>query len=152
MAPEPTTWTVHLAARQPRKTAVALGVVLLALFGVWMLARGVWPGPGVVLIVGLAALLLLSSIAEFLLPQRYTLDADGAHLRAPGNARLLPWSQVRRVYLRRDGIKLSPLAAGGWAEAYRGVMLRSYDREALWTQVQAWLQAAGVSPEVIEER
>ena len=59
---------------------------------------------------------------------------------------------MRRVYLRPDGIKLSPLTTRGWAESYRGVLLREADRGALLARVQAWLDAAGVHPEIIEER
>lgn len=148
--PETTTWTVHLAARRPGKAVVAVIIVALALSGVAMLASS-WGPSGVLLIVLLSALLLLGSIAEYLLPVTYTLDASGAHSRLFGSRRTLPWANVRRVYLRPDGIKLSPLTGKNWAESYRGVMLRSDDHDALLAELRAWFAAMSITPEIIEE-
>ncbi|HEY3417373.1 MAG TPA: hypothetical protein VGM23_10865, partial [Armatimonadota bacterium] len=111
--PEPTTWTIHPAARRPAKAVGAVLIILAALFAVKALG-GSW------VLIALAALLLVGSIAEFLFPVTYTLDADGAHARHLGSHRVVPWERVRRVYPRRSGIKISPLAVPGWAEAYRG--------------------------------
>ncbi|OPZ79759.1 MAG: hypothetical protein BWY76_03497 [bacterium ADurb.Bin429] len=149
--PEPMTWTVHLAAQRPGRAAVAILLIVLALFGVNALAPAQWGEGGRVLMLLLTALLLFASVAEFLLPVTYTLDAGGAQARLPGSTRLLPWARVRRVYLRPDGIKLSPLVASGWMEQYRGVFLRTYDREAVLCAVRAWLADAGVTPEFVED-
>jgi len=149
--PEPTTWTLHLAARRPGRAIVALIIIFLTLFAVAFFTQG-WNLGGKILILGLAVLLLLSSIAEFMFPVTYTLDAEGAHARLPGSHRVLAWNRVRRVYLRPDGIKLSPLAARGWIESYRGVLLRTPSRDEVLEQVRAWLDAAGVSPEIEEDR
>ncbi len=102
------------------------------------------------LLVVLAAVLLFGSIAEFLLPVTYALDADGAHARFLLAHRILPWTQVRRVYLVPDGIKLSPLAVRSWAEGYRGVLLRTPDRDAVLAQIHAWVEQTG-SPPVMDE-
>lgn len=149
--PESTTWTLHLAARQPGRAIVALVIIFLTLFAVAFFMQG-WNLGGKILILALAVLLLLSSIAEFLFPVTYTLDAEGAHVRLPGSHRVLAWNRVRRVYLRLDGIKLSPLAARGWIESYRGVFLRTPSRDEVLEQVRAWLDAAGVTPEIEEDR
>lgn len=133
-----------MAAQYPGKAVTAVAVIIFGLFAIAALGAP-W------LVVALAALLLFGSIAEFLLPVTYTLDADGAHARHLGSHRILPWERLRRVYLRPNGIKLSPLTVSGWADAYRGVMLRTPDRDAALAQVRAWMQAAGVSPEIIEE-
>jgi len=133
-----------LAARRPGRAVAALIVIMLALFGIH--ALGATP-----LLLIIAAVLLLASIAEFLLPVTYTLDAEGAHMRQLLNHRILPWPQVRRVYLTRNGIKLSPLVARTLAENYRGVQLRTFDRDATLELVRAWLDAAGVSPEIVED-
>lgn len=142
--PEPSTWTIHLAKKRPGKAVVAIIIIILALFAV----QTVWQNW---ILIALAALLLIGSLAEFFFPVTYTLDERGASSRHFGSYRILPWSQVRRVYLFRHGIKLSPLGARSWAETYRGVMLRMTDREAVLAHIQAWLDAAGVTPSIIED-
>ncbi|MHB9109327.1 MAG: hypothetical protein ACYDCO_19910 [Armatimonadota bacterium] len=150
--PKSTTWTLHLAVRRPGRAIVSLLIIFITLFAVAAFVPDAWGLGGKILMLGLAVMLLLSSIAEFLLPVTYTLDAEGAHARLPGSHRVLAWDRVRRVYLRPDGIKLSPLAARGWIESYRGVFLRTPERDAVLEQVRAWLDAAGVSPEIEEEK
>lgn len=140
-------WTVHLAARRPRATVLAILLILLGLFAVRALGGPALP-PAIYLI---AALVLLGSIAEFLFPVTYTLDERGAHARHFGSRRVLAWADVRRVYLRPDGIKLSPLARPDWREAYRGVLLRTPERDAVLAQARAWLATAGVTVDVVEE-
>jgi len=118
--------------------------IFFGLFAVYAIGRH-W------VFVVLAAVLLIGAVAEFLFPVTYRLDEQGASSRHFGSWRVLPWTQVRRVYLFPNGIKLSPLPARGWAEAYRGVTLRMADRDAVLARVRAWLEAAGVSPRIIEE-
>ena len=149
--PEMKSWRVHLAARRPGRAVAAIVIILLGLSAVSALALPRWGMAGKLLLVLLAAVLLFSSVAEFLFPVSYTLDADGAHARYPGSSRTLAWKRVRRVYLRPDGIKLSPLVVRDWAETYRGVMLRTDEPDAVLADIRAWLADAGVSPEVIEE-
>ncbi|MHB9133276.1 MAG: hypothetical protein ACYDBB_19575 [Armatimonadota bacterium] len=149
--PEPTTWRIHLAARKPRKMIIAVIIILLGMFAIAGEVLPQW-GPGALLpILLLTLLLLVGSIAEFLFPVTYTLDADGAHARHWGSHRILPWASVRRVYFLPDGIKLSPLTTQSLAESYRGVMLRTPEPKAVYAQIQEWLDAAGVRPEVIGE-
>jgi hypothetical protein len=142
--PEPTTWTIHLARRRPGLTAAVLLVLFFGLvavqatFGSWVLTV-------------LATVLIIGNIAEFLFPVTYRLDARGASARQFFSYRILPWAQVRRVYLSPNGIKLSPLAARSWAETYRGVELRTPDRESVLAQVRAWLEAEGVTPRFSED-
>jgi len=145
------TWTIHLAARRPGRAVLLLIIIGLALFGVAALLPAAWTLPGRLMLLALSALLLIGSIAEFLLPVTYTLDGDGAHARHLGSHRVLPWHRVRRVYLRPDGIHLSPLSTRSWAASYRGVTLRTPDRDAVLAQVRAWTDHAGVTPEISEE-
>ncbi|MHB9025605.1 MAG: hypothetical protein ACYC7E_15790 [Armatimonadota bacterium] len=142
--PEPTTWTIHAAARKPAKAAVAVLIILVALLAVNALG-GTWVH------LVLAALLLVGSIAEFLFPVTYTLDAAGAHSRHLGSHRVVPWERVRRVSLRPRGVKISPLPAPGWAEAYRGVLLRTVERDTIVRDVHAWLESVGSDAETVEE-
>jgi hypothetical protein len=151
-SPESTSWTLHLAAHRPARAIVAIIIIFFALYGVALFIPPDWSAGGKAVILCLAGLLLLISIAEFLLPVTYTLDAEGAHARLPGTHRVLAWNRVRRVYLQPDGIKLSPLAARGWVESYRGVLLRTQRRDVVLEQVRAWLDAAGVTPMFEEEQ
>lgn len=144
--PEPTNWTVHLAARRPWRAVAALLLIICGLFALHAL------GERSALVLGVSALILLAAIAEFLLPISYSLDAAGASVRLLGSRRLFPWGRVRRVYLRRNGIQLSPFAMQNWLENYRGVLLRSSNPPELLAKVRAWLQYAGVTVEIIEER
>ena len=149
--PEVKSWTVHLAARQPGRTLIVVVLILLALSAVAMLTGPQWGVGGKLLLLLVVAVLLVGSVAEFLFPVTYTLDAAGAHAHHLGSRRILAWERVRRVYLRPDGIKISPLGMQNWAEAYRGIMLRTAERDAVLADIQAWLARAGISPEIIEE-
>jgi hypothetical protein len=144
-----------MAAQQPARAAVAVLVILLGMAAVAAMveiARPAGWGTGALLLMELlAALVLFGSVAEFLLPVTYTLDASGAHARHLGSHRVLPWARVRRVYQTSAGVKLSPLPASGWAEGFRGVLLRTRDREAVLATIRAWLTEAGVPASVVEE-
>jgi hypothetical protein len=142
--PAPITWTVHLAKRRPGR---AVAVVLCILLG----AMAVAALGGSPVLVALAIVLLTTAVAEFLLPVTYGLDAEGAHVRFLFAHRVLRWSRVRRVYLRPNGLTLSPLARSGWTEAYVGVTLRTRERDAVARDVRAWLASAGVEAEFDED-
>ena len=144
MTLEPTSWTIHLAARRPWR---AVGAVLFIIFGLF--ALHVMGASGVVL--ALAAVILLVSIAEFLLPVTYSLDADGAQVKLLGSRRIFLWARVRRVYLRRNGVQLSPFTMPNWLDNYRGMLLRDSHPADLLARVRAWLRKAGVTAEIIEE-
>lgn len=150
-APAPRRWTIHLAAVHPKHALLVVLVIVLTLSTVMLLIP---PNAGVggrVLFLALALLLLLGATGEFLFPVTYQLDAEGAHARFLGSHRVLAWGRVQRVYVYPDGIKLSPLAAPGFLETYRGVRLRTPERDAVLADVRAWLAEAGVSPTVVED-
>lgn len=140
----PTVWTVHLARQRPGRAIVSLAMIALV---VVFIAR--WSGSA--LMTALSALLLAGSISEFLLPVTYTLDPEGAHQRHWFSHRVLSWQRVHRVYMRPDGIKLSPLVVHSWVDSYRGIFLRTDDRDAVLCTVQEWLEIVGVTPDYIEE-
>ncbi len=110
-------WRVHLAASQPTRAAVVVGVIGL----VAGLAARLWPGP---LLPFGVALALLNTVAEFLLPIAYRLTPEGAEMRCFLTRRVIAWSSVRRAYLFADGVKLSPLERRSRRDAFRGVFLR----------------------------
>ncbi len=109
-------WTVHLARRDPRKTAAALltaaaGAVVAGL-GFRSLAAGI-----------LTVVLLLGSLSDYLLPVRYRLGPEGIEARGLLFRRKMQWSQVRRILRDPAGVKLSPLPRHSRREAYRGIYL-----------------------------
>lgn len=123
-------WTVHLLLKDPRKGwGILAGVAAAATLG-WMTFGG-WVG-GI-----LGSALVLSAVAEFLLPIRYRLTSEHAAC-SYGLARLaLPWSAVRRIIDNGDSIRLSPFRRPSRLDAFRGVEIRfgpagsSCDRDAI---------------------
>lgn len=128
-------WTVHLLRQDPRKLwGVLAGTLAASVLG-WMTFGG-WIG------AVLGAVLVLSAVAEFLLPIRYRLTSQQATC-SYGLARLgLPWSAVRRVIDAGDSVRLSPFRRPSRLDAFRGVLIRfgshgsSGDREAVMAIVR----------------
>lgn len=114
------TWRVHLLREDPPKLAGILAAALLVVASAFAVFHNIVPGL-------VAALLLLVSLAEYLLPLTFTLDPRGAHV-ACGSVEWLSieWKAVRSVYRTSYGIKLSPFADPKTArmEQCRGVRLR----------------------------
>ena len=118
--PDLLSWRVHLAARSPRKAAIAALAILLA----GVLAHLAWPGlPLGLITVGL----LFLSAADFFLPIHYRITDRDISLRSGLSLRRLPWSQVRRQARDPHGILLSPLQRPSRLDAFRGVYLRLPD-------------------------
>ncbi len=140
--PEPISWTIHQAAQRPLRGLVVVAVIICGMAGVNIL--GAHP-----VIIALAGLLLLGSVAEFLLPVTYILDQGGAHLRFWGCHRVIPWTRVRRVIIFPHAIKLSPLSRNSPLDAYRGVLLQVLDDDKVKSLISEWLQQAGA--EYVEE-
>jgi hypothetical protein len=123
-------WSVHLARRQPRKTAW-----LLAMIGFAAVAAGV--GFGSVVLGLLAGVLLVASVADYLFPVRYTMDSDGVSARGLWQRRHMKWRQVRRVIRDEAGVKLSPLPRPSRLDAYRGIYawIREHDQDEVMAAI-----------------
>lgn len=121
-APEPFEWTVHLAARQPRRTMAAL-LLCGAALALSYLAFG---SPVFTLLVGAS---LFGSLADFFLPVRYRLTPKGAEARHLWPFAALEWKQVKRRLMSKEGLKLSPLSRSSRLDAYRGILLRFGDED-----------------------
>lgn len=129
-------WSVWLAKRDPVRAA---GTVLLAL-AAGGLAAYVFRSPVAAVV---AAALLLGAVGEFLLPVEYRLTAEGAEARNLCYWRKIAWTEVKRVALGEEGIKLSPLACDSPREAFRGVLLRfAGNRQDVIAAVQRFRDAA----------
>jgi len=109
-------WTVHLARRRPRQAAAVVVVILAA-----SLVAGL--GFRSALFGALAAVLLVASVSDYLLPVHYRLDGAGARAAGVIHRRRMGWEQVRRAARDSLGVKLSPLGHPSRLEAYRGIYL-----------------------------
>jgi hypothetical protein len=113
-------WTVHLAARQPKRAFAVAGVCLFALFLSFAAFRSV----SFTILMGAV---LFSSLSDFFLPVHYRLTETGAEARHLWTFARIEWKQVKRRLMSNEGIKLSPLRRTSRLDAYRGVFLRFGD-------------------------
>lgn len=133
------TWRVHLARRQPLRAAAAAFFVIASAAA----AYGLWLHP---LAAAVTGFLVLSAVAEFLLPISYRIGPDGVWCRSFLSLRHLAWPDVKRCYRDARGVKLSPLSRRSRLEAYRGIYLwLGDDGEAAVAAVRRYL-AEGRSP------
>lgn len=75
----------------------------------------------------IAFVIILGATAEFWLGTVYRIDETGASAKTGVSLSKIEWSNVKRVVIANDGIKVSPLAEPGRLSAFRGVFLRFGD-------------------------
>jgi hypothetical protein len=126
-------WTVHLAARQPRRAAVTCLVCALVVGA----ASRVGDLP---LLPFAAALALLTTLSDFFFPVTYRLDAEGVASTCLTRRRHMTWPQVRHLYVSSNSVRLSPLPKGHRLEHLRGmiVLLPPEGQEAILEGLRAW--------------
>ncbi len=107
-------WTAHPARRRPQDAMLAACVVLLTAYAVLV-------GLGSALLAALAAVLLVGSIAPFLVPTRYRIDDEGLSERRLLVRRSRPWSELRRVEVGPAAARVSPYARPRWLDRYRAI-------------------------------
>lgn len=128
-------YEIRLFERAPQKlaiiavAAVAVGIVGYVMFQHILLA-----------VVGFFAILFAT--AEFWMPVRYVLDEKGATARCGMSTTAIEWSDIRRVVVGEEGIKLSPLEDSGKLSPFRGVFLRDGHRRE---DVLAWVRRSVAS-------
>jgi hypothetical protein len=114
-------WTVRLWEKAPSKRYVVLAAALGAgAVGVLWLQQPIFG------FIGIGA--ILGSTTEFWLPIRYVLDEKGASMRCGISVSAIEWSDVRRVLVTDEAVKLSPLESESKLSPFRGVTLRFGDR------------------------
>ncbi len=72
----------------------------------------------------IAAAVLTASLGRYLLPTSYELREDGAVVHFLGRGRRVPWGEVKRVEVGRDGVFLSPFPERSRLDSFRGTFLR----------------------------
>lgn len=94
-----------------------------------MLAAGVVFATAYAVLVGLrspllaavAVVLVVASIAPFLLPTRYRLDDEQLSEHRLFVRRARRWSELRRVEVGRTAARVSPYAQPRWLDRYRAI-------------------------------
>ena len=109
-------WTAHPARRRPQDIFLVAAVVLVSAWAVLVTLESP-------LLAGLAALILVVSVAPFLLPTHYRLDDDGIEERRVFTTRRRAWSELRRVQLGPGAALVSPFARKSWRDRRRGLYL-----------------------------
>jgi hypothetical protein len=125
-------WSVRPVAIRPGRGVAALCMVAVVAGATFLLA-----GP----ILGALALLLLGgSIAPYFVTARYELSPETVAVESPFQRVRRPWSDIRRVYVGRDGVSLSPFRRYHVLEPYRSIMLRYGEHRE---EVLAWVRRFG---------
>ena len=134
-------WHVNLWRRNP-----AGAVLVVVLQGVLVLA--LWrPGePALPAAAGLVAFDL--AVVDAVMVGRYRVDARGVARRTLLGWQSIPWAGIRRGRVTRHGMFVTPLATGGWRDAFRGLWLPIPDahpeRDALLAELRRRLAGHGL--------
>ncbi len=113
-------WRTHRLREDPWRLAIVAPCIVVA---GWAGASLFGWGGGVA-----AALVVVASVSEYLFPVKHILTSRKGSVRCLLNRAEILWSDVRRVWVTDDGVKLSPLENRSRREAYRGVFLRFGNR------------------------
>lgn len=132
--PAPLKWDVRLSEAEPwKRTVVWIVAVVAATLG-WALMRS-----PLFALIGAGA--VLASTAEFWMPIRNRIDAQGAHVRVGFSTTSMDWESVKRIVMADEGVKLSPLEKTGGMSAFRGVYLRfGNHREEILDRLSSYLE------------
>lgn len=119
-------WTAHPARRRPRDLALVAAVLFLTTGAVLVSFESLF-------MTGLAAVILILSIASFLFPTRYRLSDEGIEERRLGVRRARRWAELRRLEIGPGAALVSPLARKSWLDRSRGFLLLfdGADRQAV---------------------
>jgi len=109
-------WRIFLLGRHPGRGVLALGVCAVTLGFVHSLGGSAW-------ITGFAAFVLLASLANFLLPTRYRLDATHVLVRNPLYHRRRAWTEFRAFSHEGDRAHLRTLPHESRLDHYRGMLV-----------------------------
>ena len=107
-------WTAHPARRRPQDAMLAACVVFATAYAVLV-------GLESALLAALAVVLLVASIAPFLVPTRYRIDDERLSERRLFVRRSRAWSELRRVDVGAAAARVSPYARPRWLDRYRAI-------------------------------
>ncbi|HEU5057257.1 MAG TPA: hypothetical protein VFU21_12060 [Kofleriaceae bacterium] len=124
-------WTAHPARRRPRDLALVAAVLFLTAGAVLVSFESVF-------MTGLAAAIVLLSIASFLFPTHYRLTDEGIEERRLGMRRARRWADLRRLEIGPGAALVSPFAKKSWLDRSRGFLLLfdGADRQAVVAELR----------------
>jgi hypothetical protein len=109
-------WTAHPARRRPQDVFLVAAVVMVSAWAVLVALDSPF-------LAGLAALILVLSVAPFLVPTHYRLDDDGVEERRLWTRKRRAWSDLRRLQVGPGAALVSPFASKSWLDRTRGILL-----------------------------
>ncbi|MEX1223793.1 MAG: hypothetical protein WEA31_04515 [Pirellulales bacterium] len=115
-APSPVVWRSWPLRDEPAAAWLTAAVMVVLAVGVIVATGSGWLGLFAVLAIGLA-------MWRLFVPIEYHLGARGLRQTLFGRSRLIAWSQIRVVEVRRCGILVYPDAYFGPLRAMRGVYI-----------------------------
>lgn len=124
-------WTAHPARRRPRDLALVAAVLFLTTGAVLVSFESLF-------MTGLAAVILIVSIASFLFPTHYRLSDEGVEERRLGMRRARRWADLRRLEIGPGAALVSPFARKSWLDRTRGFLLLfdGADRQAVVAELR----------------
>ncbi len=124
-------WTAHPARRRPRDLALVAAVLFLTTGAVLVSFESLF-------MTGLAALILVLSVASFLFPTHYRLSEEGIEERRLGVRRARRWADLRRLEIGPGAALVSPFARKSLLDRTRGFLLLfdGADRQAVVDELQ----------------
>lgn len=136
-------WTAHPARRRPRDLALVAAVLFLTTGAVLVSFESLF-------MTGLAAVILVLSVASFLFPTRYRLSDEGIEERRMGVSRARRWAELRRLEIGPGAALVSPFARKSWLDRTRGFLLLfdGADRQAVVDELRRRMGPAGSSPSI----
>ena len=119
--PASPTGTVEWTTRPWREHRAAAALAVLAALALWLLAARLLPGePLAAAVLGLA---VLGSLAPGMAPIECRVDGGGVARRVLFTWERRAWPDIRRARLGAAGLFVSPLAAPGRLDRFRGLLL-----------------------------
>lgn len=130
-------WTAHPARRRPQDAFLVAAVVMISAWAVLVTL-------GSAFLAALAAVILVVSVAPFLLPTHYRLDDDGVEERRLWTRKRRAWSDLRRLQVGPGAALVSPFARRSWLDRHRGLVLYfdGADRDRVVEVLRARIGAA----------
>jgi hypothetical protein len=131
-------WTAHPARRRPRDLALVAAVLFLTTGAVLVSFESLF-------MTGLAAVILLLSVASFLFPTHYRLSEEGIEERRMGVRRARRWGELRRLEIGPAAALVSPFAKKNLLDRTRGFLLLfdGADRQAVVDELRLRVEGRG---------
>lgn len=111
------TWRVHLLRSDPAKLMIVAPILIGSLAICYATFHSMFYAAVVIVLFAIA-------LSDYILPVRYEITEKGASARTAFSQSRVEWDAVKKYYVDKSGIKLSPFENHTRLEAYRGVYLR----------------------------